>query len=103
MKDSDNVQAIRNLLTKLPQMGLRSVAAEVANKNDDITIKEDPMELNVLFTLKSYKVRLVQAKDLDINNVKTYSRSSRAKASAAKERMAFNEGKMPLEAQQYLM
>lgn len=102
-QDSENISSIRKLLEAIPLTSLFETSEAMADRDSITTKYDNERETIVCFTIRGHRVRLMQAKDLDVTSVKTYSRSTRAKDSASKTRQVVNEERMPVVTQQYLM
>lgn len=102
-QNNEDIDTIRKLLETIPRFGPLEIAKQIADRDTSTTVEGNAQETAVSFQLRGYKVLLIQAVDLDVSKPKVYTKTSRAKRSAAETKHILTEGKMPLATQQYLM
>lgn len=103
IEETDDVKAIRRLLEKVPTTDILAVAKALANNGDYNVIADNNTEIVVTFRIGSKTVRLMQAKDIDVDDPKSYGATKRAASSAADAKRYTPDPAMTVELQQYLM
>lgn len=97
------MKAIRQLLETVPTTDILAVAKALANNGHYNIIADNDTEIVVTFRVGSKAVRLMQAKDVDVDNPKSYGATKRAASSAADAKRCTPDPAMTVELQQYLM
>lgn len=103
VQETDNVKAIRQLLEMVPTTDVVAVAKAVAEDGDYNVLADNDTEIVVTFRIGSKAVRLMQAKDVDVDHPKSYGTTKRAASSAAEAKQYTPDPPMTVELQQYLM
>jgi hypothetical protein len=75
------VKSLQALLEMVPTTPLTEVATAVSDGKKFTIVKDTEEEIVVMFALGSISVRLMQCRDLDVTNDKTYDQTARAKRS----------------------
>lgn len=103
IKETDDVKAIRQLLEMVPTTDVLAVAKALAEDGDYNVLADNDNEIVVTFRTGSKAVRLMQAKDVDVDDPKSYGATKRAASSAAEAKQYTPDLPMTAELQQYLM
>lgn len=103
IQETNDVKAIRKLLEMIPTTNVRAVARALAEKGNYNVLADNNNEIVVTFRLGSKAVRLMQAKDVDVGDPKSYGATKRAASSAAEAKKYTPDLPMTVELQQYLM
>lgn len=103
IQETNDVKAIRKLLEMIPTTDVPAVARALAEKGDYNVLADNNNEIVVTFRLGSKDVRLMQAKDVDVGDPKSYGATKRAASSAAEAKRYTPDSPMTVELQQYLM
>lgn len=101
--ENQEITRLWQLLEKSPSHEIHSLAKEFSDHGAFKMERDDAFEVVATFKMSSRKIRLMQAKDLDVKNPKSYNQSSRAKLSAKKSRDIVPEPSMKISVQQYLV
>ncbi|KAI0010968.1 hypothetical protein F4779DRAFT_575387, partial [Xylariaceae sp. FL0662B] len=102
-RQTDQINAIERLLRDVTRIQPEALAAESADEGKFTTIRNDCDELAIRFAVRGKSVRIIQAKDVDKDDKKSFKRSNRARIAAEKTELLVGEGEMPVSVQQYLM
>lgn len=97
------MKAIRQLLEMVPTTDVVAVAKALAEDGDYKILADNDTEIVVTFRIGSKAVRLMQAKDVDVDDPKSYGTTQRAASSAAEAKQYTPDPPMTVELQQYLM
>ena len=100
---SDQLNAIEHLLSRVPTTGVNQLAAEISNGNEYDVVKYTAEESVVDFKMGSLSVRLMNAKDIDMRAPSPYNHTLRARMSVSGANDVFNEPHMSTSLQQYAM
>lgn len=100
---SDQLNAIEQLLSKVPSTGVIQLATDIANEANYNVIKETVEETVVDFSMGSFSVRLMNMKDVDMHTPSPYNHTLRARTSVSRANYIFNEPIMNISLQQYVM
>lgn len=103
IQETDDVKAIRQLLEMVPTTGVLAVAKALAEGGEFTVLADNDNEIVVTFRIGSRAVRLMQAKDVDVDDPKSYGATKRAASSAAEAKQYTPDPSMTVELQQYLM
>ncbi|ROW14238.1 hypothetical protein VPNG_04237 [Cytospora leucostoma] len=103
VQDTGDVRAIRELLEMVPTTDIETIASETADNGRYEVLKNNDTEEIVIFQVRSKTVRLMQAKDIDVEKPKSYRETRRAALSAAKAKQLTPDPSMTIDLQQYLM
>lgn len=87
----------------VPTTDVVAVAKALAEDGDYKTLADNDTEIVVTFRIRSKAVRLMQAKDVDVDDPKSYGTTKRAASSAAEAKQYTPDPPMTVELQQYLM
>lgn len=103
IQETDDVKAIRQLLEMVPTTDILTVTKALASNGDYNVITDNDTEIVVTFRIGSKAVRLMQAKDIDVDNPKSYGATKRAASSAADAKRYTPDPDMTVDLQRYLM
>lgn len=103
IQETDDVKAIRQLLEMVPSTDVLAVAQALADYGEYNVLADNDNETVVTFRIGSRAVRLMQAKDVDVDDAKSYGATKRAASSAAEAKQYTPDPPMTVELQQYLM
>lgn len=103
IRDTDDVRANRELLEMVPTTAIEAIASEVANDGRYEVVTNNDTETVVVFQVGSKTVRLMQTKDINIEDPKSFGEIKRATLAAAKAKQLTPDPSMTVELQQYLM
>ncbi|KAI7777672.1 hypothetical protein LA080_003165 [Diaporthe eres] len=103
IQESDDLKATRQLLEMVPTTDVVAVAKALAEDGDDAVLADNDTEIVVTFRIGSKAVRLMQAKDVDVDDPKSYGTTQRAASSAAEAKQYTRGPPMTVELQQDLM
>lgn len=103
IKETDDVKAIRKLLEMVPTTDVLAIAKALAKHGDYKVLADNENEIVVTFRVGSKAVRLMQAKDVDVDDPKSYGATKRAASSAAEAKQYTPDPPMTAELQQHLM
>lgn len=101
--DTEEVSALRSLLALIPSKPLQEVCHTLSNGGTYSSIRDTPEEMVVTFQLGKKSVRLMQCRDLDVTDEKSYNKSTRARTSQANTDAQLDEPLMTPHITQYVM
>lgn len=103
IQETDDVKAIRQLLEMVPTTDISVLASTMAEDGKFHILADNDTEIVVIFVIGSKSVRLMQAKDVDVDDPKSYAATKRAVMSAADAKQYTPDPAMTVGLQQYLM
>ncbi|KAI3337572.1 hypothetical protein HD806DRAFT_43758 [Xylariaceae sp. AK1471] len=103
IQENQDIARLRQILEKTATHDIHSLAKEFSNYGVYNIEQDDVFELVATFRMGPRTIRLMQAKDLDVNDPKSYNKSNRAKVSNKKVRNIVPEPAMKIPVQQYLV
>jgi hypothetical protein len=103
MQEDQGIAQLRQLLHKIPSHDIQSMAQQFSNQGLYIIEQDDAFELVATFRMGHQTVRLMQAKDIDVNDPTSYNKTNRARVSNEKTRSIVPEPAMKISVQQYLV
>lgn len=97
------MKAIRQLLEMVPTTDVAELVSVLAKDGDYNIIADNDTEIVVTFRIGSKTVRLMQGKDLNVDDPKSYGATKRATLSAVETKQYTPDPPMTVPLQQYLM
>ncbi|KAI1337759.1 hypothetical protein F5Y15DRAFT_425475 [Xylariaceae sp. FL0016] len=102
IRQTDHVDRLRCLLQEIPNHDISSIAARFGNDGNYSQPTDDYTEKVVTFSMGKQTVRLMQAKDADLNKPKSLGQTMRSKLATQKANELLSEPPMEIPIQQYL-
>ncbi|KAK8090051.1 hypothetical protein PG997_005012 [Apiospora hydei] len=100
---SAEISRLAAFLSQVPNTDPVTLAEKVADDGDYEVIEDTAESLELCFSLDSKRTRILWAKDLDVDNEKSYDDARRAKSSASRTKQVLTEPVMSITEQQILM
>ncbi|KAI1811335.1 hypothetical protein GGS20DRAFT_593292 [Poronia punctata] len=102
-QECGGISLLVKFLEKIPTTDVITLAEEYSGTDGYRIEHDDESELVVTLRLGNRTVRLMQARDLDVNDPKSYNKSNRARTATKKAREALTEPAMLISVQKHLV
>lgn len=103
IQETEDVKAIREFLEMVPTMDVQALVSNLGNDGQYEVLVNNDTEITVTCRIGSMSVRLMQAKDIDVDDTKSFAATKRAALSAAKTKQLTPDPPMSIDLQQYLL